>query len=82
MKGGGCRNISGVDFRVSCKLDFPAEDEKIAGEKLRRSRRTDIIKKNAAEKSRIAAAGRIQKKAGVLRKKHQNTRDRKKGSLQ
>ena len=71
-----------VDFRVSCKLDFPAEDEKIAGEKLRRSRRTDIIKKNAAEKSRIAAAGRIQKKAGVLRKKHQNTRDRKKGSLQ
>jgi hypothetical protein len=29
---------------------------------LRRSRRTDIIKKNAAEKSRIAAAGRIQKK--------------------
>lgn len=81
-KGGGCRNISGVDFRVSCKLDFPAEDEKIAGEKLRRSRRTDIIKKNAAEKSRIAAAGRIQKKAGVLRKKHQNTRDRKKGSLQ
>ena len=82
IKGGGCRNISGVDFRVSCKLDFPAEDEKIAGEKLRRSRRTDIIKKNAAEKSRIAAAGRIQKKAGVLRKKHQNTRDRKKGSLQ
>ena len=69
IKGGGCRNISGVDFRVSCKLDFPAEDEKIAGEKLRRSRRTDIIKKNAAEKSRIAAAGRIQKKAGVLRKK-------------
>ena len=62
IKGGGCRNISGVDFRVSCKLDFPAEDEKIAGEKLRRSRRTDIIKKNAAEKSRIAAAGRIQKK--------------------
>ena len=82
IKGGGCRNISGVDFRVSCKLDFPAEDEKIAGEKLRRSRRTDKIKKNAAEKSRIAAAGRIQKKAGVLRKKHQNTRDRKKGSLQ
>ena len=65
-------------------LDFTEEDynEKIAGEKLRRSRRTDIIKKNAAEKSRIAAAGRIQKKAGVLRKKHQNTRDRKKGSLQ
>ena len=62
IKGGGCRNISGVDFRVSCKLDFPAEDEKIAGEKLRRSRRNDIIKKNAAEKSRIAAAGRIQKK--------------------
>ena len=22
----------GIDFRVSCKLDFPAEDEKIAGE--------------------------------------------------
>lgn len=82
IKGGGCRNISGVDFRVSCKLDFPAEDEKIAGEKLRRSGRNDIIKKNAAEKSRIAAAGRIQKKAGVLRKKYQNTRDRKKGSLQ
>ena len=38
--------------------------------------------KDAVKESRIAAAGRIQKKAGVLRKKHQNTRDRKKGSLQ
>ena len=51
LKAGAVGTSAALIFRVSCKLDFPAEDEKIAGEKLRRSRRNDIIKKNAAEKA-------------------------------
>ena len=62
IKGGGCRNISGVDFRVSCKLDFPAEDEKIAGEKLRRSRRNDIIKKMPQKKAESQRQDEYRKK--------------------
>ena len=63
-----CTNIIHPDLCLITNISFDHVQflgntlEKIAGEKLRRSRRTDIIKKNAAEKSRIAAAGRIQKK--------------------